>query len=94
MMGVNGHRRKRIGGVPKVPRAHETGREPNEQRGQHTHHHQQPDDIAQRDYRYLGHLFANACAQGGKIIKLLLIVNETRTIVIINKNMNYYSYVN
>jgi len=61
VMGVNGHRRKRIGGVPKVPRAHETGSEPDEQRSQHAHHHQQPDDIAQRDYGHFGHLVANAC---------------------------------
>jgi len=53
MMGVNGHRRKRIGGVPKVPRAHETGGETDEQRGQHAHHHQQPDDVAQRDHGHL-----------------------------------------
>jgi len=70
-MRVNGHRRKRIGGVPKVPRAHETGREPDEQRGQHAHHHEQPDDVAQRDHWHFGRLVANACAQRKNDINIL-----------------------
>ncbi|KAE9542826.1 hypothetical protein AGLY_002737 [Aphis glycines] len=71
VMRVNGHRRKRIGGVPKVPRAHETGREPDEQRGQHAHHHEQPDDVAQRDHWHFGRLVADACAQRKNHIDIL-----------------------
>lgn len=61
MMGVNGHRGKRVGGVPKVPRAHETGGEPDEQRGQHAHHHQETDDVAQRDHGHFGDFLSAAC---------------------------------
>lgn len=68
-----GHRRKRIGRVTKVPRAQETGREPDEQRGQNAHHHQQTDNVAQRDHcRQLGDLFLDACfrnTKGANVLK-------------------------
>lgn len=60
-MRVNAHRRKRIDGVPKVPRTDETGREPDEQRSQYAHHHHQTDHVAQRYDRNFWIFFIGAC---------------------------------